>query len=106
MNIFNTQSATELRKSGKDSVACGEEFDISVTYTMGVAECGDPTDDEQQKMMRGLMREWRRKANAECEKLEQCQYPELVHFEAKKELSVCQDNTWSMTAIVTTKCVA
>jgi hypothetical protein len=106
MNIFNTQFANELRKSSKDFVVCGEEFDISVTYSMEVAECGDPTDDEQQKMMRGLMREWRRKANAECEKPKQCSYPELVHFEAKKELSVCKKNTWSMTAVVTTKCVA
>ena len=104
MKDFTTEDAQKLKESGELSPECGEEFDISVSYSMKVQKCGKVTGNESTKMFNGLMREWDRKTYAICSQLSECDEPKIINYEPDQDGSTCENNLWTMTAIVTTKC--
>lgn len=102
---FNSKILIEraLGKKVRLDVNCGEEFDVSVEYSLEVRQCGDPTDDEQERMVTGLSREMKRKTEEVCDALDACPFTEVVNIQ---ELSNrCEDSIWTITWAVKAKCV-
>lgn len=91
-------------KQAEPLVNCGEEFDVAVEHSMQVANCGSYSNDEEDRMTKALIREWRTKAQAQCDELNSCPYPEPTDV---RELdNSCHNNVWTVKWSVKTKCTS
>jgi hypothetical protein len=83
---------------------CGESFEFVVEHAIRVAKCGDYSDAEQNRMMNGLMRELRTKAQAHCDGIgSTCLNPEVTNVEDLA--NTCNDNVWLVKWLVTARCM-
>jgi hypothetical protein len=86
----------------QDTIECGESFTVSVSHSMSVEDCGNYSDDEQQKMFRALRREINRKTEAVCAENVSCPFPSVT--EVKELSNDCDDGVWTIEMEVTAKC--
>lgn len=102
MTIDLKKALADLR-SGRPLLNCGEVFDLVVQHTIQVANCGKYTQAEEDQMANGLLREWRNKAQAQCDQLgTACQTP--TPNDVKEVGNACQNNLWTVSWSVKTKC--
>ncbi len=92
-------------KRGEVTLNCGEVFDLVIEHSIKVAKCDDYTDPEKDQMAKGLMREWRTKAQSQCDSIgNTCPYPEPTSTEELK--NSCENNVWTVRWSVKTRCTA
>lgn len=97
------QAMLESMKRGPRRLNCGEEFDVFAEFSVSVAQCGNYTDTENDKMMNGIMREWQAKAQILCDAIGmQCLTPTAV--DVRQEKNECQDGVWHVKMKITSKC--
>tara|TARA_E500000305_G_scaffold107183_1_gene106776 strand:+ start:1131 stop:1451 length:321 start_codon:yes stop_codon:yes gene_type:complete len=87
-------------------LACGEEYDISVSNTIQVEDCDNISAVERTKMFNELNRKWFVEALSQCGALSDCANPEVVDFEATPGSCEREGDAryWTQTAIFKTKC--
>ena len=80
-----------IKSAPRPSVACDEEFEIQVEYSVSpVGRCSDPTNEEKQRMTRGLAFELNQKATQRCRENQACPHWDTLRGEEIE--SRCEPN--------------
>ena len=101
---FDAKQLLVKFKKGPEPLTCGAEFLINVQHTMPIADCDNPTDDEQDRMMNALMREWLAKAQPQCDQIANCTNPTVVDVAESGNTCDGQTNQWTVQLQINTKC--
>jgi hypothetical protein len=102
---LDSKQLIEKFKRADVTLRCGEEFDIVVEYSVKVANCGNPTQAEQDQMFNGLKREYNMKAQYQCDSMgTACPFPTAT--DTKELTNSCDNNLWTVKLKVTTRCTS